>query len=93
MDGPGRLPVFCRADSRPASRPASSGRKFGSIATGGAVGVLAWIFTSSLIVAGVAVLVGTVFALITSLGLLNRVGRRASGARQAVLAPDNRRRL
>jgi uncharacterized protein len=55
------------------------GRKFGSIATGGAVGVLAWIFTSSLIVAGVAVLVGTVFALITSLGLLNRVGRPASG--------------
>jgi uncharacterized protein len=55
------------------------GRKFGSVATGGAVGVLAWIFTSSLIVAGVAVLVGTVFALISSLGLLGRVGRSSGG--------------
>jgi uncharacterized protein len=55
------------------------GRKFGAIATGGAVGVLAWIFTSSLIVAGVAVLVGMVFALISSLGLLGRVGRPSGG--------------
>lgn len=55
------------------------GRKFGAIATGGAVGVLAWIFTSSLIVAGVAVLVGMVFALISSLGLLGRVGRSSGG--------------
>jgi uncharacterized protein len=55
------------------------GRKFGAIATGGAVGVLAWIFTSSLIVAGVAVLVGLVFALISSLGLLGRVGRSSGG--------------
>lgn len=55
------------------------GRKFGSLATGGAVGVLAWIFTSSLIVAGAAVLVGTVFALITSLGALGRGGRSSGG--------------
>ncbi|WP_411881304.1 TPM domain-containing protein [Polaromonas sp. YR568] len=55
------------------------GRKFGSIATGGVVGVLAWIFTSSLIVAGAAVLVGTVFALITSLGALGRGGRSSGG--------------
>lgn len=54
------------------------GRKFGSLATGGVVGVLAWIFTSSLIVAGLAVLVGTVFALVASLGALGG-GRRSSG--------------
>jgi uncharacterized protein len=55
------------------------GRKFGSLATGGVVGVLAWIFTSSLIVAGLAVLVGTVFALVTSLGALGRGGRSSGG--------------
>lgn len=55
------------------------GRKFGSLATGGVVGVLAWIFTSSLIVAGLAILVGTVFALITSLGSLGRGGRSSGG--------------
>jgi len=55
------------------------GRKFGSLATGGVVGVLAWIFTSSLIVAGLAVLVGTVFALIASLGALGRGGRSSGG--------------
>ena len=54
------------------------GRKFGSLATGGVVGVLAWIFTSSLTVAGLAVLVGTVFALVASLGSLGS-GRRSSG--------------
>lgn len=55
------------------------GRKFGSLATGGVVGVLAWVFTSSLIVAGLAVLVGTVFALVTSLGALGRGGRSSGG--------------
>jgi uncharacterized protein len=55
------------------------GRKFGSLATGGVVGVLAWIFTSSLIVAGLAVLVGTVFALVASLGALGRGGRSSGG--------------
>lgn len=55
------------------------GRKFGSIATGGVVGVLAWVFTSSLIVAGLAVLVGTVFALVASLGALGGRGGRSSG--------------
>ncbi|MFS2034691.1 TPM domain-containing protein [Polaromonas sp. CT11-55] len=57
------------------------GRKFGALATGGVVGVLAWIFTSSLIVAGLAVLVGTVFALVASLGALGGLGRggRSSG--------------
>lgn len=55
------------------------GRKFGSLATGGVVGVLAWIFTSSLIVAGLAVLVGTVFALVASLGALGSGGRSSGG--------------
>ncbi len=55
------------------------GRKFGSVATGGVVGVLAWVFTSSLIVAGLAILVGTVFALVTSLGSFGRGGRSSGG--------------
>ena len=55
------------------------GRKLGSVATGGVVGVLAWVFTSSLIVAGLAVLVGTVFALVASLGALGRGGRSSGG--------------
>jgi uncharacterized protein len=55
------------------------GRKLGSIATGGVVGVLAWVFTGSLIVAGLAVLVGTVFALVASLGALGRGGRSSGG--------------
>jgi uncharacterized protein len=55
------------------------GRKFGSLATGGVVGVLAWIFTSSLIVAGLAVLVGTVFALVASIGALGGGGRSSGG--------------
>jgi uncharacterized protein len=55
------------------------GRKFGSVATGGVVGVLAWVFTSSLIVAGLAVLAGTVFALVASLGSFGRGGRSSGG--------------
>lgn len=54
------------------------GRKLGSIATGGAVGVLAWVFTSSLIVAGLAAVAGMVFALVASLGVLGS-GSRSSG--------------
>jgi uncharacterized protein len=50
------------------------GRKFGSVATGGAVGVLAWLFTSSLLIGGIAALAGMVFALVTSLGGLGRGG-------------------
>jgi uncharacterized protein len=51
------------------------GRKVGSLVTGGAVGLLAWIFTSSLLIAGIAALVGMVFALISSLGALGSGGR------------------
>jgi len=54
------------------------GRKAGSVATGGAVGVLAWFFTSSLVVAGIAALVGLVFALFASLGSLGRGSRSSS---------------
>jgi len=50
------------------------GRKLGSVATGGVVGALAWIFTSSLIVVGLAALAGLVFALFASAGSLGRGG-------------------
>ena len=57
------------------------GRKLGSVATGGAVGVLAWLFTSSLLIGGIAAVVGLVFALISGisgLGGLGRGGRSSS---------------
>jgi uncharacterized protein len=46
------------------------GRKLGAIATGTGVGLLAWIFTSSLLLAGAAGVIGLVFALFASLGSL-----------------------
>ena len=46
------------------------GRKLGALATGGGMGVLAWIFTSSLLLAGAAGLMGLVFALFASMGSL-----------------------
>ena len=51
------------------------GRKAGSVVTGGAVGLLAWIFTSSLAIAGIAALAGLVFALFSSLGGPGRGGK------------------
>lgn len=56
------------------------GRKAGAIATGGVVGVLAWIFTTSLIVAGLATLVGAVFALVSSIGLFGKGGGSGGGS-------------
>ena len=50
------------------------GRKFGSLLTGGAVGVVAWFFTASLLIAGVATLVAMLFALIAGLAPLGRSG-------------------
>jgi uncharacterized protein len=50
------------------------GRKTGAVATGSVVGVLAWVFTSSLIVTGLAALVGAVFALVSSIGLFGKGG-------------------
>jgi len=56
------------------------GRKLGAAATGGAVGGLAWLFTSSLLIGGIAAAAGLVFALVSSLGSLGSVGRgRSSG--------------
>ena len=56
------------------------GRKLGAAATGGAVGGLAWLFTSSLLIGGIAAAAGLVFALITSVGSLGSLGRgRSSG--------------
>jgi len=50
------------------------GRKLGALATGGGVGVLAWLFTSSLLLAGAAGVIGLVFALVASLGALGGLG-------------------
>ena len=57
------------------------GRKLGSVTTGGAVGVLAWVFTSSLLIGGIAAVVGVVFALISGISGLGGMtrGGRASG--------------
>ena len=58
------------------------GRKLGALATGGGVGVLAWIFTSSLLLAGAAGVIGLVFALFASLGSLGGLGNLGSGSRR-----------
>ena len=55
------------------------GRKLGAVATGGGVGVLAWVFTSSLLLAGAAGVIGLVFALVASLGSLG-LGSLGSGS-------------
>ena len=58
------------------------GRKAGAVATGGAVGVLAWLSTSSALLAGGAAVVGVIFALIASLGSFSSGlggGRRGGG--------------
>ena len=57
------------------------GRKLGAVATGGGVGLLAWLFTSSLLLAGAATLVGGVFALFASLGSLGGLGNLGGGRR------------
>ena len=55
------------------------GRKLGSVATGGAVGVLAWLFSSSLVIGVLAALAGLVFALISGMGGMGRSGRSGWG--------------
>lgn len=50
------------------------GRKAGSFVTGGAVGVLAWLVTASLLVAGIAAVAGIIFALVASLAPAGRGG-------------------
>ena len=54
------------------------GRKLGSVATGGAVGVLAWLFSSSLLIGGIAALAGMLFALVSNSGTLGRSGRSSN---------------
>lgn len=59
------------------------GRKLAAVATGGGVGVLAWLFTSSLVLAGGAALLGAVVALFSSLGGLGgggSIGGRRGGS-------------
>ncbi|MDB5967427.1 MAG: hypothetical protein JWQ72_3927 [Polaromonas sp.] len=51
------------------------GRKVGAVATGGAVGVLAWMFTSSVLIAGGVAVVGMLFALFASLASFGGFGR------------------
>lgn len=50
------------------------GRKFGAVATGGAVGVVAWIFTASLVIGGLAALAAMLFALVAGLAPAGRSG-------------------
>lgn len=50
------------------------GRKAGSLVTGGVVGFLAWIVTSSLLIAGAATVVAMLFALVSSLVPTGRRG-------------------
>ena len=57
------------------------GRKAGAVATGGVVGVLAWVFTSSVLLAGGVALIAVLFALFASLGSLAGMGGM-SGSRR-----------
>lgn len=50
------------------------GRKLGALVTGGVVGGLAWLFTSSVLIGIIALVAGLVFALFASLGSLGRRG-------------------
>lgn len=56
------------------------GRKLGAVATGGAVGVLAWFFTGSLLLAGGAAVLGVLFALFVSLAAFAGLGRSGGGS-------------
>jgi uncharacterized protein len=51
------------------------GRKAGAFATGGVVGVLAWLFTSSLLIAGGVAVAGMLFALFAGLASFGGFGR------------------
>jgi uncharacterized protein len=54
------------------------GRKTGALATGAAAGLLAWLFTSSLLLAIAAAALALVFGLFTSLASLASMGRGGS---------------
>lgn len=53
------------------------GRKLGALLTGGAVGVVAWVFTASLLVAGIAAVLGVAMALV--MGVVNLARGGSSG--------------
>ena len=55
------------------------GRGLGSLASGGATGLVAWLVTSSLLVAGVGVVVGLLFGLFAGASNLLRSGGRRNG--------------
>ena len=55
------------------------GRGLGSLASGGATGVVAWLVTSSLLVAGVGAVIGLLFGLFAGASSLLRSGGRRNG--------------
>lgn len=56
------------------------GRKLGALVMGAGIGALAFIFTTSLVIAGLAAVVALVFALISGAAGLARAGRWGSGS-------------
>ena len=54
------------------------GRGLGSLASGGATGVVAWLVTSSLLVAGVGAVIGLLFGLFAGASSVLRSGRRGN---------------
>ena len=57
------------------------GRKLGAVVTGGVVGALAWVFTSSLLLAAGAALIGALFGLFASMGSLAGLGGLGNSGR------------
>lgn len=51
------------------------GRKLGALGTGGAIGAIGWWFTSSLVIAGAAAVVGLILVLVLGVGAGARPGR------------------
>ena len=56
------------------------GRKLGALVTGAGIGALAFIFTTSLVIAGLAAAVALVFALVSGAAGLARAGRWGGGS-------------
>ena len=55
------------------------GRKLGALVTGAGIGALAFFFTTSLVIAGLAAVVALIFALVSGAAGLARVGRMGGG--------------
>ena len=56
------------------------GRKLGALVTGVGIGALAFVFTTSLVIAGLAAVVALIFALISGAAGLARAGRLGGGS-------------